>query len=267
MKFEEKIKEKLDERVIKPSNNSWERLSQQLDDKQPSVKNKRIKDWYRIAAVFIGVLFITSIIVYQNSSINKDEPKIVDHTIPKSKVIEEIPESKESPLEKYEISPGTDIVSNEEENKSPLHKKEEATQKTESIREDLKPKYKSTDDIAVADKETPIIAKHSEVIALEEHDSLINASIIQEKIEGVLAKVKEFEKNNIEITEGEIDQLLMQAQREITAERMLESGTISASTLLQEVEQELDDTFKQRVFDALKSGFQKVKTTVAQRKN
>ena len=82
-----------------------------------------------------------------------------------------------------------------------------------------------------------------------------------------MAKVKELEKNNIAVSEDEIDQLLMQAQHEITTEKMLESGAISASTLLQEVEQELDETFKQRVFDALKSGFQKVKTAVVQRKN
>ena len=122
MKFEEKIKEKLDERVITPSNNSWERLSQQLDEKQqPLTKSKRIKDWYRVAAIFVGVLFITSILVYQNSTHNKTGLKVVDHTEQKTETAKELPEIKKHSQEKYEMVLDTDVVSNETEYKSLFH--------------------------------------------------------------------------------------------------------------------------------------------------
>jgi len=46
-----------------------------------------------------------------------------------------------------------------------------------------------------------------------------------------------------------------------------EDGVVDASALLLEAEQELDRSFRDQIFDALKSGYLKAKTAVANRNN
>ena len=74
------------------------------------------------------------------------------------------------------------------------------------------------------------------------------------------------ESKNTEVTDTEIDSLLRQAQREILEDKIFgKDNTVDAIALLADVEKELDKSFRDEIFDALKDGFIKVRTAVADR--
>ena len=60
MKFEEQLKDKLEQRTIEPSSNTWQKLSDKLDANESKKKNKGF--WYLgIAASIVGIIFITNL--------------------------------------------------------------------------------------------------------------------------------------------------------------------------------------------------------------
>lgn len=74
---------------------------------------------------------------------------------------------------------------------------------------------------------------------------------------------------NKEISEDEVDALLAQAASEISRGRKSQfyssNYEISANALLAEVEDEIYQSFKAKVFEVLKEGYLKAKTAVANR--
>jgi len=75
LKFEDNIREKLEERAIEPTENSWEKLASQLDVNEAKKRKKDNKIfWYSIAAVFVGVLVITA--VWKNRGLSEEPIKI-----------------------------------------------------------------------------------------------------------------------------------------------------------------------------------------------
>jgi len=90
--------------------------------------------------------------------------------------------------------------------------------------------------------------------------------LILEKAREVVAQVEYLEGQRQQVTEGEVDSLLRAAQQQILGERIFQDeGAVDALALLAEVEGELDASFRERVFDALKAGYLKMRTAVAQR--
>ena len=75
MKYEEQLKDKLEQRTIQPSSNSWQKLNDKLDANQSKKNNKGF--WYLgIAASIVGILLITN--VFTNGNTDTIEPIIVD---------------------------------------------------------------------------------------------------------------------------------------------------------------------------------------------
>ena len=91
-----------------------------------------------------------------------------------------------------------------------------------------------------------------------------NLSEEEKQLQEVAALVSVLEKENA--TDAEIDLLLKNAQQKITDKKIKESGmSVSAYALLFEVEEELDPTFKDKVFKILSENYNSVKHAVAQR--
>ncbi|MFK7811850.1 MAG: hypothetical protein AB8B59_05100, partial [Maribacter sp.] len=68
------------------------------------------------------------------------------------------------------------------------------------------------------------------------------------------------------LTEAEVDDLLRNAQEEIFRDELFNrNGSVDALALLNEVETELDKSFRDQIFESLKTGFLKVRTAVADR--
>lgn len=272
LKFEEKMKEKLGQRAIQPSSNSWKQLTAQLDSVKKQKKSSKKIQWYAIAAIFVGVLILTSILMNQNPASEQNNTQFVDNSnevIKKenTEVVED-KNTKQKVLEKsdskaFEESPTTHKIvmsSPEKENESlkKMNVSSEITMSRDKAAKKILESREYDDELAENDEKANTIK--NKVLPV---DSLI----IEDKVAGVVAQIQELQKNNVQVTDDEINRLLLEAQREISTEKILKSSTVSASNLLQDVEAELDETFKQRVFEALKTGFQKVKTAVVERDN
>ena len=83
----------------------------------------------------------------------------------------------------------------------------------------------------------------------------------------VFIEARRIEEAEGEISEETIDSLILKAQQRIKITRALQKSntTKAAMALLQDVEEELDQSFKDKVFELLKKGMVKVKTAVAER--
>ncbi|EZH74575.1 hypothetical protein ATO12_12470 [Aquimarina atlantica] len=265
MKFEEKMKDKLEQRAIQPSSDSWERLTTQLDSAKKQKKESKKVQWYSIAAIFVGVLILTSILMNQNPVSEQNNTQFVDNG---NEVIKK---------ENIEVVENKDIQQkNIEKNNSKIV--EESSTPDKIATPSLKKKNVPLEIIIPGDKiakkmlenkkyDTELVENGRTIDRTKNKVLPVDSLIIEDKVAGVVAQIQELQKNNAQVTDDEINALLLEAQREISTAKILKSSTVSASNLLQDVEAELDETFKQRVFEALKTGFQKVKTAVVERDN
>ena len=91
--------------------------------------------------------------------------------------------------------------------------------------------------------------------------------IITDKVMEIVAQVDVLEQHS-KVTEAEVDSLLKRAQQEILQEKIFKTHTsVDALALLTAVEDELDQSFRDQIFNSLKAGFLKVRTAVADRNN
>ena len=90
--FENNIKDKLDERMLKPSTDAWGKLSDRLDN-QDKNNNKKPYWWLGLAASIVGVLFIVSQFLNNETKVNyapkiADMPEVIQHSETNSIVVE-----------------------------------------------------------------------------------------------------------------------------------------------------------------------------------
>ncbi|MEZ4810578.1 MAG: hypothetical protein R2819_09480 [Allomuricauda sp.] len=244
-KFEKHIKEKFQDRRITPSPKAWEEIASRI-----STKSKQgPKKWYAyaIAASFIG-LVVLSIFFFQWDEPTENLNKVVEEngikeTVPQS--MDEREDFRKADSEKVEIADIDAKAMPKKESKS--NRKETAI--SEMVKEEVMEQLVGKMPIG---------------------DSLIKESddLIAQKVTEVVAQVEHMEALQFEVGEAEVDSLLRAAQKQIIAEKLFtESGTVDAMTLLAEVEDELDESFRDQIFDALKVGYFKLRTAVADRNN
>jgi len=258
-KLEDNIREKLEARELKPSAEVWKKLEAKLDAEQPK---KKTLLWYYVAASFVGFIILASIFYNQDNL--KINDQIVNETIEQPKV-EDNPEIVPQTINKVEIA------SEEKKNdKNTSEKQQENKQMPRSNKSQLLPQPIGTKKSAVEEKieKTDAIAEQTEAkqpINFEkpvpsEEDRIFNA-----KVDEVVASVKKLQENNTEVTAAEVEALLNSAHRDIQTQRILSSPKVDAAALLEDVEWELEKSFRDKVFEALGEGFQKVRTAVTER--
>lgn len=241
-KFENHIKETLKGSEIKPSEAAWHKIKGQIKN---DYKPKRTGYFrYGIAAGFIGIL-ILSVLYFttDNVALNQKVQVATKPSIPY--VDKENEELLKAAVPEEEI-----VISAVEDPYEADEVKSVAVSKKESKRE-------------LVISEDAKLANTEELQNITSEDS---NELIDTKIAEVLARVTSLEENNKELTDLELDSLLRQAQKEILARKLLNSdNTVNPSTLLSQVEEELDQSFRDQIFEKLKSGYNKVRTAVAVR--
>ncbi len=235
-KFDKHIKTKLEERRAIPSEEAWNKIQARLPLNK---KSDGIRKYvWAIAASFIGILLV-SVLFYQQEQPNPVIDPVVDKTTvedafqEESRIVEKT-ESKEKVSKEIEARPL--VVKNEEE---PLE---------ETVVGMDTPDQKTTPPI----KDIPI-EKSLDVISIKANE--------------VFAQVEALESMSLSgVTDAEVDSLLRVAQEQILAEKIFDqNGKVDAMALLTEVEDELDESFRDHIFDALKEGYLKLRTAVADR--
>ncbi len=227
--FEKDIQRKLREREIVPSDKAWEKLNSQL----PQSKAKKRRTWYSVAA---AVIILISAGVFMNE--NKKElqkPAVVNTKKEKQEVIQ--------PKPSQEIK--EDVIVNEVQ--KPLRQMEEKK--------------------IIPELSNAVTATHKIEKEIEIPEEVIVETAEDKKVTKVVSYLETLQNSGKEITEAMVDSLLIQAQRELALERTFKdsTGKVDAMALLNEVENELDKSFRDKIFEALQDGFIVVKTAVADR--
>lgn len=260
IKFEEHIKDQLEERRIQPSAAGWERISGQLEIHQGKKKSKRVL-WMSIAASFVIGVAIAALF-FQGAG-NTTVPIVA---VPDSEDSQEIREenNKQEVLFLKEEAFNTQVAEIEEvvTKESPKPREEKANKQ---------PIFKSKLKQAVAAVNIPK-AKTAETVgegiqAKEKYKKHGNLGVaITQKVDEVIAQVEE----QVGITDQEIDNLLLEAQREIMSKQLMRprATTVDANALLLDVEAEIDpERFRDRIFKTLKTEFGKAIEAVANKDN
>ena len=91
----------------------------------------------------------------------------------------------------------------------------------------------------------------------------------QDAINTVVEAMQKLQGEQKSAIDSELDALLSEAQQEIAMEKLYKEAlrTVDADALLKGVEQDLDISFRDKVFKALKDSYKTVKTAVAERNN
>lgn len=259
IKFEDNIREKLQERELTPSPEAWAKLSEKLEAQTPQ-KSKPAFIWFAVAASFVGLLLVSTLFFSKDDTstpIVKESPlENVENILEKQNqsgiATEEI--LNEPKLESEEIIPSNSeivtISNNQKWESGNSEKPKESMVNNQVIKE------------SVAINEVKTTTNYRKTETEEEQ-------FITKKVEEVVVAVQQIQNEKNKVTPGEIDVLLAKAQRDIANNRILTSNTkkIDAAALLMDVETELERSFRDRVFNMLGEGFNKVRSAVAERNN
>lgn len=230
VKFEEHIKSQLQKREIKPSADSWEKLQERLEHKEKPGGPKIW--WLGIAAAIAGIFFVVGTLF--NDPIDEN-PGVVE------KPFEEI-----APAEKVE---------------TPIDIQKEVLVSAEKVKKQQESKSEKVLQKAIPERNK---------IALVTRENLNIETILSEPEQETLPgpsgnAVAQVAANPSEVSDAEIEALLMAATAEINENPAYAVETWNANELLEEVEHELDQNFRQKVFEVLKEGYSKAKTAVVNR--
>ncbi|WP_318309701.1 hypothetical protein [Flagellimonas crocea] len=235
-KLEKHIKEKLEERTIAPSKGAWDRIASQI--KEPAPRKRNTWFTYAVAASVMGIVLV-SLFFFTNGDAEAERLQVVE----------------------TEVKKEAEVKSEEEVDKelAPVIETEVAEIEVESLEpKDTEAFQQPTSNVVVAEQE----AKEP----LQDEIKINSDKLIAQKVEEVVAQVEMMENTQQDVTDAEVDSLLRAAQRQILTDKLFaDGGSVDAMSLLAEVEDELDESFRDQIFDALKTGYLKLRTAVADR--
>lgn len=262
-KFEENIRTRFEEREIQPSAEAWSKLEAQLGT--PTSSNKTF--WYAIAASLVAILVVGSFLLKENKTVSNE---IVEQTIPaetenRTEVvsIDENTNKENSETQddtKFEVK--TEVIVPKKKEQSIAVSTGNGLEKREENTENPRKRMAGNTETAIS-QDTKISRK------VEVLETIESEAFIKLKIDEVVAQVGNLQNENSGITAADVEILLQQAQRDIANQRLLNQATttIDPASLLNDVETELERGFRDKVFDALGEGFNKIRTAVVERNN
>jgi len=237
-KLEKHIKERLEDRTIAPSKGAWDKIASQVKEPAPRKRNTWFP--YAIAASVVGIVLV-SVFFFTNGDAEVEQIQVVDT------------ETKTETQTQFEDKKVEELVKDEQTEVAKTKSEPVALEKTEEFA--LKTPVSNT---AIAEEEVKE--------PLRDEIKINSDRLIAQKVEEVVAQVELMETAQKDVSDAEVDSLLRAAQRQILTDKLFtEGGSVDAMSLLAEVEDELDESFRDQIFDALKSGYLKLRTAVADR--
>ena len=254
IKLEDNIREKLEARELNPSVDAWKKLEAKLDKAQPKRKNYVL---YYVAASFVGILILASVFFSSNTS--EVSNQIVEENVPQIQTDSQ-PEIIPNKMNSEEV------IASEEKNPEKINSEERQKPNPKEVK--IIPPKKSTIDKKIEKMEAVANISKEEIKAPTKNENAIiseDEKRINTKVDEVVASVKKLQESKTEVTVTEIENLLNNARRDIQTQKILNNPKVDVTALLQDVEWELDKSFRDKVFDALGEGFEKVRTAVSER--
>ncbi len=250
-KLENNIKKTLEERHIQPSSQAWNQLSDSLDAFDKISSKKHI--WFiGVAASVISVLFlVTTLEPFQNSE-NITSPAVVNSTSETNLQIENEAKVKaHNPVVNHVVI---------EDIKSEARKsyKLENTASLNSNKNQVANSNKTSKTVK------PIVEKMENV-----EQGAIVSNDINTFSKSTLAQPADENLSADALLNAEVEALLKQAKSNVSTLATSHENTphLNANILLKDVELDLEKSFRDKVFETLKTNFILVKTAVADRNN
>lgn len=274
IKFEEQIKDKLEQRKVTLSVEAWSKLSQRLDADEK--RSKKSSFWWLGIAASVAAIVFVSVSYFNKNGENTVNEIIVKENIkdvisPKTDAIITSPENTNTETQivvaekNSDIEVGKESVNKKEELKSSAIVKTNSTQ-SQILNTAVDKQKRLT--VATVDKQ-----QEKQSINKELSNSVKDALTPKETTEfnSVVAELQKIKtENKTRVTDRQIDSLLKVASRELLLDRALNKNSntvVDADALLQYAEDDLGQSFRTRIYEALKNGFNDVKTVVAKRNN
>ncbi|MEO1033066.1 MAG: hypothetical protein AAFX55_16810 [Bacteroidota bacterium] len=259
IKFEEQLKDKLEKRSLQPSTDSWAKLSERLDAEE---KDSR-KPWLGWLSIAAGIIILLAIVVRTFGPNNAEEtqPQFVDEE--NIEKVNEIPLPTSNKNESIELAV-EDETMHKDTNDSEPEKVTEIIDSKSVIKKRAKTQLAEHTTTANAEEPKP---KEAINHANDIQKVIVNETQINK--EAVAIALKELNTEKASVTDREVDSLLKLASKELLKDRLLKdsSKTVDAQSLLEAVEDEMGQSFRSKVYEALKDGYKTVKTAVAERNN
>jgi hypothetical protein len=235
---EKKIREVLQERTISPSESAWNKIEAELG---PASTAPGTKYWrYGIAAGFIGVLFISIFFFTQRDNKVLPSQEVVRTNVTDPEVLDN------------KIQGSTDL--GPEDTEVLVQKNVEAINQT-------KEEIPAETNKMLAQK-----ARNPEIRNERVVEDYVSLDKVDTKIAEVMTQVTIMEQQKGAVSDATIDSLLRAAQKELISEQILgESQAVDALALLTDVEDELNLSLRDQLFEKLKDGYQKVRSAIAYR--
>ncbi|WP_433815384.1 hypothetical protein [Flavobacterium johnsoniae] len=232
--FEKDFREKLNQRKIEPSEKAWDRLDAMLSVAEEKPK-KKSKKWLYIAASVVGFLLVGTFFFNQKEDIQTPKNVVIEEIAEKDSIIKPTVNTNDS------IKTETVIAekSSTETSKSLSNKKENNLNQ---------PSNKALKNQSNQIAESSIIIKNNQ----EKQSTNNNQTVIAENQK----------KENI-------DQLLETAENKVLAENANKvkkaKVKINAADLLNQVDGELELSFREKVITKVNKNYQTVKVALANR--
>lgn len=247
IKFDKSIKDKLENRSINPSINSWDELSRKLDDNGGKRPNKTVL-YMGVAASVIGILFMVNSFLNNSSLNNKNVPVLVD--------IENASKNSNAVVEKLKQVPLVQTVEKNSKNNDIVNALEITSEKNKRAKTKKLVANNSNKKNNLAINETGTIDNN-----LTSKTAMVSKEELRIDVASQNLSNDAASEDNLDL---EIEQLLNQAHGTVTS---VNNNKIDANSLLQDVEYDLDQSFRDKVFETLKTNIKKAATAVAERNN
>nr|WP_321235887.1 hypothetical protein [uncultured Psychroserpens sp.] len=270
IKFEDTIKDKLEKRTLQPSHDAWSQLSTQLDAEDK--KNSRSLFFYiGIAASIVGVLLVTTLF-FKSSEEQTLVPALVETAF-------EMPEEKNgnsinsNASDRSVTTTNIDHIQNENNIKETVSQNHTSNKNQLTVavvsEEQKMNKQLKNNVINTSETKTSVAVVNNSEEAQKTLTTLNELTFEEAKAIEVVEHIKKLEIEKGSVSDAEIEDLLKQAEKEILRQRIYNetTRTVDAEALLQDVEDDLERSFRTRVFETLKSSYKTVKTAVAERNN
>jgi hypothetical protein len=237
--FEKDFRDKLNERKIEPSNKAWDRLDAMLsvaEENKPITINSNKKSkrkWLYIAASFIGFLLVGTLFFNQNkNAVEVPKTVVVEKEIQKESVTKPAVNNIDSIKTETTIAEGAS-----------RQVSEKALAKQEKVNNQISNKTNKNESNQIA--ESSIIIKNN-----QEKQSASNQVLITENVKN-----------------SNVDQLLETAENKVLAESSTKKAKvkINASDLLNQVDGELELSFREKMITKVNKNFQDVKVALSNR--
>lgn len=250
--FDKKLREQLERRKINPSVNSWDKLNAQLDEEE--TKSTKKYWWLGIAASFLAGILVTSL-VFNDSKVGVT-PKVVN-----GNSAEEMKGIKQNASEESKI-----IIEDRKEIESIQLTETKVQSEDHTVNHPQEKENKTFIAENVKSSPVKISKKNKELIQPKKEIFVANELQLAEDIEKTVpleVEQKQLATEETQMLDKEVEQLLQQAQEKAKF-RNFENpyNLVNAEDLLENIEVEDKQSFKEKVWIALENGFHQIKSTV-----